>query len=64
MRFEGKNKELKGYAQRSNFKNICKTVAEQHQRKHCIEITDLFCENPIHITTRKLSIFICMSDFI
>jgi len=47
MRFEGKNKELKGYALRSSFKNICKTVAEQHQRKHCIEITDLFCEAEI-----------------
>ena len=53
MRFEGKNKEIKEYARKSNFKNVCKTVAEQHQRRQCITLTELFCGNPISVNTCK-----------
>ena len=54
MRFEAKNKVCKQDAQRSNFKNVCKTVAEQHQQRHCIKLRDLFCKNPVDIQARKL----------
>jgi len=49
MRFEAKNKECKQDAQKSNFKNVCKTVAEQHQRRHSLRLHELFCENPVTI---------------
>ena len=53
MRFEAKNKECKQDAQKSNFKNVCKTVAEQHQRRHSIRLQDLFCKNPVTIKDCK-----------
>ena len=54
MRFEGKNKEVKRDGQHSNFKNICKTVADHHQRRHCIELEELFHKNPVSIGTCEL----------
>ena len=35
MRMEAKNKYFKDAAHRSNFKNVCLTVAKRHQRLLC-----------------------------
>ena len=61
MRFEAKNKECKQDAQNSNFKNVCKTVAEQHQRRHCISLHDLFCKSPVTVRETRKFIYACFT---